>query len=425
MAITSVLMMTTHSFFNAALSRLPSPQIYISAFAVAKSLMHIFESPIMMIRQAVSTLVYNAESYFRVRKFFIILTILTVAILGITAFTGVSEWIYRNIIGVKGRVLEEAMTILIIFTFFPAAAALRNFMQGVAVILNRTLLFSFATTGRLLYVLLLIFLVEKLTFLPGAVFAGLMFFTAVALEGIIIFTGVKLTEKNIPEKIENMKEKNIHSQNQMTQIYIFKFFWPLIITSIIHMAAMPMVNMGLARSITPEIAISSFAVAWSLGLFFLSPGFMYHQLIINYYNNNKANKKSLKKFGLYMGLIIAGTLGLVSFSNIGIYILRNWIGATKTISILAIDVLKLMILLTPIILGREFYWGILMKKNKTRYVSKAKIVNIIGLVSSIIVLLIIKPHNSAIIGALAFITAEGMEVIYLNYIVNKEIYKTS
>ena len=50
LAATAFIIIITHSFFNAGLARLPNPEVLIAAFAVAKSLMHVFQSPVMMIR---------------------------------------------------------------------------------------------------------------------------------------------------------------------------------------------------------------------------------------------------------------------------------------------------------------------------------------------------------------------------------------
>ena len=40
LGMTSILIVITHSLFNMALARFPTPEVYISAFAVAKSFMH-------------------------------------------------------------------------------------------------------------------------------------------------------------------------------------------------------------------------------------------------------------------------------------------------------------------------------------------------------------------------------------------------
>ncbi|MFW6270834.1 MAG: hypothetical protein ACOC4G_12235 [Bacillota bacterium] len=422
LAATSILMMTTHSFFNAALSRLSSPEIYLSAFAVAKSLMHIFEGPIMMVRQTVSTLVHDAKSYFKVRKFFLIVTLLTVAVMSVISLSDLSNWIYIHIFGVERQVAEKAVIMLIIFTLFPVAAALRNFMQGIAVKLNKTPLFTIATIARLIYVFFLVLIVDKFTFISGAVFAGLMFLTAVGLEGVVICLGVKISEKNIPGKLKEIKkQENEELKPKINHSYIFRFFWPLIVTSIIHMTAMPLVNMGLARTYKPSIAISAFTVGWSLGLFFLSPAFLFHQQVIKYYENSREKIRSLKKFAILLGTGMLAVLAIVAFTDIGYYILRNWIEATDQISVLALDVLKLMLFMVPVILFREYYWGVLLKENKTRFVSYAKIINLISIVITIFVLLKINPANPAILGVLVFIVAEGSEAVYLSYAVHKKI----
>lgn len=63
LALTATLVTITHTLFNAGLGRLDEPEIYISAFAVAKSLMHLFESPISMLRQTYSTLVVDQTAW--------------------------------------------------------------------------------------------------------------------------------------------------------------------------------------------------------------------------------------------------------------------------------------------------------------------------------------------------------------------------
>ncbi len=421
LAVTSMLMMTTNSFFNAALSRLPSPEIYIAAFALARSLLHIFESPLFMMRQAVSTLVFDARSYSRVKRFFLLLTLLTVTVMGILVLTGSVNWIYENIFGVEERVLQETVKILSIFMFFPAAVGFRNFLQGVAVKINKTILFTVSTSCSLIYVLLLILLVERLDFLPGAVFAGLMFLTAVTLEGLVIFIGIKFTQKDIPAKIEKMnrvkKEGNINYK--LNYGYIFRFFFPLIITSFITMSVTPLVNIGLARSVEPEITISAYAVAWSLGWLLLSPGFMYHQLMINYYDKSKEKVESLKKFGFLLGLIISIIMILTAFSDLGYFVINNLIGASDRVTALSLDLLKLIVLFVPLLITREFCWGILIKENRTRFVRNGKLINLITLVFSMFILLFFSQLNAAFVGVFALLIAESMEVFYLKNVVKK------
>ncbi len=109
----------------------------------------------------------------------------------------------------------------------------------------------------------------------------------------------------------------------------------------------------------------------------------------------------------------------ISFTDIGYYIIRNLIGATEEISLLSIDVLKPMSVLPLLMVAREFYWGILMKKRMTQYIGKGKFVNIMALTSAIILMAFMEISNPAIIGVIGMIVCEAAELIYLYCVARK------
>ncbi|MFW6270080.1 MAG: hypothetical protein ACOC4G_08375 [Bacillota bacterium] len=415
MALTSVLIITTHSLFNAALARLPSPELFISAFAVAKSFMHFFTSPIIMIRQTVSTLVRDTDSYKKVRRFIFLIVLSVVLLLALLRFSSLADWMLKNIMGVGGEVRHQSLIIFGVLILFPLGPALRDFMQGIAVKLNRTYLFSIATVIRITYVLAIIYFIDYLNFIPAAFLAGGMFLGAVLIEGIVLFAGVKLTTRNIPrslDKNEDIFENNIKKLNYKKILY---FYHPLLITSFLKRMGAPLINMGLARTIRPELSISVYAVAWGLGLIFLSPIFMFHQQVINFLDDKNNNLASLKRFGFIIALIITLFLGVTGFTDLGYYILKNWIQATEEICLLSLDLLKIMIVLPAIMIGREFYWGVMMKKNKTKFISRGKMVNLTALFITIVLGILINPANSAIVGIAAVIFSQLFEFLYLYY----------
>ncbi|MFW6265065.1 MAG: hypothetical protein ACOC3B_03065, partial [Bacillota bacterium] len=418
MAATSLLMAITHSLFNAGLARLSRPEIYLAAFAVAKSLVHFIESPVMMVRQVVSTLINNAQNYHTVKKFMLGLASILFLVLGLALITGGARWIFSNIIGVEAEILDEAVIIFSVLIFFPFAAGLRNFMQGVAINLDKTPLFTIATLIRIVYVIILVSNIEKITFFPDGILAGLMFFGAVMIEGLVLLIGVIYKNGDLAKAHENKMNKNKRNSHSLNNGIIMAFFGPLILTSFIHNIANPLVNIGLARTSSPEIAISTYAVAWGLGMIVISPMFMFHQVAIKYIKNESENIAAVKRFGFFLGSIITVIMILLSFTEIGYYILRNWIGATEEISILSIDVLKLMILVPTIITVREYYWGLLMKKRYTSYITKGKIVNLSVLSVSILSLIVLTPANPALLGPIAIMSCESAELAYL-YKVNQ------
>lgn len=426
LAMTSFLIIVTHSLFNAALTRLPSPEIYIAAFAVAKSLMHLLHSPLFMVRQTITSLIEDKKSYYQVKTFLLKLMVLVVLILAVVAISGLSNWIFKNIMGLKGRTLTESINILKVLIIFPVAVTLRNFMQGISIKFNKNIFITFGTVARIIFVFLVVLYIDSFSFVPGYLIAGGIFLGAVSVEALVVFIGVKLSVGNIKKKTndldnENLREEKTDNKKKIPENYVFSFYWPLIITGFIKTLATPIINTGLARTLNPEMALSAYAVAFSFGIILYSPTFMFHQVSINFIDGNNHNITEVRHFGIYLGLFCSLLIGLVAFTNIGEYILMNWIGASKEITLLALDVLKIMIVLPFITVAREFYWGILMKRRKTQYVGKGKFVNIVSLVIGIIIMTALNPPNPAIVGIIGFIIGQLMESVYLFFIARRNL----
>lgn len=421
---TSILMMTTHSLMNAALSRLPAPAIYLSAYAVSKSVMLVLKSPIVMVRQTVSSLVEDEESYKKVKKFIMIGVTIIVLLLALVALTKIGYWIFKNIMGLRGKTLIKAVAILRIFILFPVVSTLRNFMHGLSIKYQATPLFTIATIFRIIYVGTIVIYMDKIAqYIPGSFIAGFLFLGALTIEALVMFIGVKLIVGDIKGNLDQIKQNKINESKKVTNDLnykmIFMFFYPLAITSIMKFLISPVVNMGLARTARPEIAISAYAVGWYLGLIFMSPLFMFHQVPINFMGDNGNNNlNSIKKFGLILATVMTIVFLIISFTGIGYYILRNLIGATVEISKMALDVLKIMTVYPFIRVAREYYWGVLLKKHETTYISKGKVIGLTTLTIMIIFLTIIEPSNPAIIGVISLICSQITESLYL-FLVNR------
>ena len=182
---------------------------------------------------------------------------------------------------------------------------------------------------------------------------------------------------------------------------------------------MPIINGGLARTVDPNLALTVFAVSWGLGMIFLSPFNIFHQVSLNFINrNNSINTKSVIRFSFLTAAISSSLLIIISFSNLGYYILNSIIGTTPEISLMSIDVLKLMSILPFWMVAREYYWGILMQRRNTRYILQAKAISLIAIVSVIALMVLFRPVNPAIIGVVALIGSEFAESLFL-FIVSK------
>ncbi len=423
---TQAMIALTHSLFNAALARFPNPEVLISAFAVTKSILQMIQNPVSMIKHTVTSLTTDAKSYYKVRRFVALMGFLLVGMFFLFAFTGLSRWIMNTLIGVEGAVLDEAQTMLRILVFFPLFVSIRDFYQGVAIKLRMTPVVTIGTIMRVLFVGIMVLLADYFTFLPGAYYAPGIFAIALFIEASTVTIIMNRGVKDIPKAIERRSVKNgdmEEGRKEMNNRMIMMFFLPLILTAALRTTARPIINAGLARTVAPEIAISAFAVGWSVGVLALAPLMMFHQVPINFLkeNDHPQRYQSVKRFAAVIGGSLSMIIGILGFTPLGYFILSNIMGTSDAVSTMAADVLKIMAALPIFFVIRQYLWGIFMKRQSTKFVSAGKMVNLITLVLTVLAGTFIGPDNPALIGASAMVIAEMMECSFLFIIKRKVI----
>lgn len=424
--MTQAIIALTHSLFNAALARFPSPEVLISAFAVAKSILQMIQYPVSMIKHTVTSLTTDAQSYNKVRRFITIVGLGIVGLFFIFAFTNASRWVMNTLIGVEGHVLDEAVIMLRILVLFPLFVTVRDFYQGVAIKLRMTPIVTIASLMRVIFVGIMVFLAEFFSFMPGSYYAPGIFAIALFVEATTVAVLIHRGRLDIPGAItrqsNRVKDPGV-IQKELNNRFILMFFLPLTVTALLRTMATPIINAGLARTVNPEIALSAFAVGWSVGILAVSPLMMFHQVPLNFLkiNDNRENYNSIKRFGAIVGGTLSLAIAITGFTPLGYFILNTMMGTGEQISLMATDVLKIMTLLPIFFVIRQYLWGLFLKRQSTKQISVGKMVNLASLIISVLIGTYLNPENPAIIGAYAMVIAEMVECIFL-YAAKKKLW---
>lgn len=417
LALTALLTTVTHTLFNAGLGRLAQPEIFMSAFAVAKSLMHLFESPITMLRQTYTALVTDPQSMKQVRKFCTRLIIIVGILFAIFIYSPIAKLILTKIMNLSGDTLSAAIVILRILFFFPIFSAIRNYYQGILIKFKATRMVTFSTIGRFIYVNLFVLVIGKITSVSGSVLAGLMFLTALMVEMLILIFGTKVLIGNPYKKILYQNpQQDISKAPSLSYRIIFSFIGPLIIMGIIRSLNTPIVNAGLGQTFAPELALATYSVGWGLGNIAVSPLGSFHQIPISFLSSEKDNRPLIKKFALLVASFSALVIALMGFTDLGSFLLKNWIYAPADIIKPSVEVLRWMVLLPFFVIIREYYWGLLMYRRETKHLGTGKIVNVISLAIAMLILSFLDLSNPALVGVIGMIVCEITEIIFLFYV---------
>lgn len=419
----AIILYSTGNFINAALARLPSPIVYISAYSVAYSFMFMFQSPLHLISPTIASLAGNAPNYKQVRRFAIIITTAIAAIMFIFLATGLTRAVFGYAFQLSGKTLDEAVKIFAVFILYPVGLLLKDFNQGIMIKFSKTWLMPVSSGVRVLTLILLVAVIKHLTFIPTAILAGGILICSLYTDALTSLIGVKATVKNVVkafEKRENLrpvKDESFNSiqNNTLTLFGIWRFYWPLIITSLFNTLNLPIINTALGQTPEPEVTISTFSVAWGLYTLIVSPVTEFYQVPIGFIKpEDPKSRHAVKRFAFLLGTVITVLFIIVGFTPVGMYIFTVWIGVDRNIANLAKRVIQIATVLPLLIVFIQFLTGEMMKNQTTKPLSKGKTINLVTL-TLVLLIALLSSTNMAIAGIVAVVCASLAELVYLYF----------
>lgn len=423
LSITGFLLAFNGTIVNAGLARLPSPALLIASFAVARTFMQLIISPMHMIRPMVTALSRNGSDYIAVKRFAMAITAGVTGILALFALTGGAEWIFVNIMKFNTNIAETAADILKLLILYPLGLYFKDFYHGVLIRFEKTSLITTATVIRILIVSVLAYAITQISFISGIILTGIIYLSGAYSEGLSACLFSSKAIGHIPDSLDNMLSEEVsQTGNRLTKTYIFNFYWPLVATTYIKAVAMPVVNAGLGKTLSPELAISTFAVTWGLIGILNNPMNMFHQVSIRFTSQaNRSNNQKVLQFGLVIGLIMSALIMVLSLTPLGQIVFERWIGVNPDISLTAVRILKFAALIPLITVLREYYWGIMIKQGNTKYLGMGKIINVIVLILSIGAVFVVEPQNTPMVAIIAILISSAAELIFILYVYKRKV----
>lgn len=135
-ALTSVMFSLSRPILYMFLARLPDPAPVLASMRVGFDFAIIFHNLLNQFRHLFAT--YGREDLAGVRRFLIRTTAFVFLGMLIVAFTPVSAWFLRGLIGVRDEVLVQSRQVLMVMCALPLMVAWRNYYHGVAIINRKT-----------------------------------------------------------------------------------------------------------------------------------------------------------------------------------------------------------------------------------------------------------------------------------------------
>jgi len=355
---------------SAVVARLAKPEINLAAYGgVVFPLALLIEAPVIMLLAASTALSKDWASYKKLRTYMLLAGgLLTIIHLSV-ALSPAYYFIVKGLLGVPPEIIEPARIGLIIMTPWSWSIAFRRLNQGVMIRFGHTNIIGMGT-GIRLGMDILVAGIGYFLGLPGIVAATSAVASGVTAEAIYIGFRVQpvLNTKLKPAPVV---------QPPLTYRAFAGFYIPLVLTSLLTLLIQPMGSAALSRM--PH-ALESLAV-WPVvsGLIFMlrSMGIAFNEVVVALLDE-PLSSKVLQRFTMLLSTGTTGFLIVVAATPLSRLWLENFTGLSPELAGLARIGLWFGLLLPGLNAIQSWLQGGLLNSGKTRGISEAVAVFLIG-----------------------------------------------
>jgi hypothetical protein len=178
---------------------------------------------------------------------------------------------------------------------------------------------------------------------------------------------------------------------------IIGFYYPLALTSLLGLAAHPMVTFFMGQARFPVESLAVLPVVDSLSFIFRSMGLSYQEVAIALLGRRNEHFPELARFALLLGLASSAGLALIGFTPLSHIWFVTISGLSEELAAFALLPTRLMAILPATSVLLSFQRAVLVQARVTRPITVATAVEVVGIVLILTILI----HGVAMVGATA------------------------
>ncbi|MEJ2634477.1 MAG: hypothetical protein P8184_04195, partial [Calditrichia bacterium] len=399
LAATWLMMAVEGPFLAAVIARLAEPKYNLAAYGVAYSFALIVEAPIIMIMSAATALVKDGDSYLKLRNFTYFLNGTITALMLVLLIPPVFYFITERLIGLPAEVARLTHWATILLIPWPGAIGYRRFYQGVLIRSNLTRRVAYGTIIRLTAMSTTAVILYNFSEISGAMVGGAALAMGVTSEAI----ASKTMARSPVKYLLSSGESEASGTSQLSYRYIFKFYYPLALTSIIALGVQPMITFFVGQS---RLAIESLAVLpviISLVFIFRSLGLSFQEAGIALMGEKYEGYVPLRNFAALLGVAVIGGLSLLAFTPLAVTWFHTISGLSMDLTHIAILPARIMAIMPGLTVLLSFQRSVLVNSKNTSPITLATIIEVAGIFTVLFISIKFLNLIGAVAAALAFV----------------------
>ncbi len=375
LSATWLMMSVEGPFLSAIIARMLNPEFNLAAYGVAFSFAMIIEAPVILLMTASTALVKDLQAFRKLRNFTYALNTIATGLMFLLVVPSIFYFITIDLVKLPVEVAKLTHTALIILIPWPGAIGYRRFYQGILIRNNLTKRVAYGTVVRLSCMSLTALSLHFFTNVEGVVVGAGALAAGVTGEAI----ASKVMALGVLKKIKSGEIRTAESSN-LTYRGIFKFYYPLALTSMITLGVQPMVTFFMGQSRMSLESLAVLPVISSFVFIFRSIGLSFQEVGIALMGKNKEGYVPLRNFAFMLGLIVISVLGIIAFTPLS----NVWFYDVSGLSIQLTDFAKLPLIIMVIMPGLSvllsFQTAVLVESHHTKPITFSTLMEFSGII---------------------------------------------
>ncbi len=187
-----------------------------------------------------------------------------------------------------------------------------------------------------------------------------------------------------------------------------RFYLPLGFTSVIMACSHWVISIGLGRTLEPEVALAGYAVGMSTLSLLENAAVMLRSSTVTLVRSREEARVVFRAVVMVLAALL-GVSAALSLSPALAWLYRSVLGVAPELLPTAVLAFRLLLVL-PVISGfRCFFQGLIIREQRTGFITLGMIIRLIVMVALIAVLVSLYPHWGGAIGSITFLVGMSVE----------------
>jgi Na+-driven multidrug efflux pump len=199
---------------------------------------------------------------------------------------------------------------------------------------------------------------------------------------------------------------------------------PLAASSVMMVLEPSIVNVGLARTFEPELALAAYGVAYGLALLFEAPILMLIDASVAR-STDRANFVLIRRFTVVLGLIVTAAGLLVVLSPLYGLVVGDLMHIPADVAARTRPTLEALCLWSFPVAWRRTHQGILIRARRTTIISVATVVRLVTLASGLACGLTLVPERGALVAGVAMVVSVTVEAALITWAARQVLHSAA